>query len=93
MGWGYCGINSITGEEMGYAVTGKCSFSGCNTEIDHGLSYVCGGMHEGGVHGCGRYFCSKHLTQIWDELIETVDSQVCDSCRADYERYNELEDL
>lgn len=61
MGWAHCGINSITGKEMGYGVKGVCSHPECKQIIDHGLSYVCGGMHEGGEHGCGDYFCSKHL--------------------------------
>jgi hypothetical protein len=88
MGWGYCGVNSNTGEEMGYSVTGICSFSGCTKKIDHGLSYVCGGMHEGGEYGCGRYFCSEHLTMIYDQtedLDNPIDVQICYDCLKMYE--------
>lgn len=60
MGWGYCGINTDTGEEMGYSVEGICHYPECNTKIDHGLSYVCGGMHQNG-ETCGYYFCQEHL--------------------------------
>lgn len=65
MGWGHCGKNSLTGKEMGYAIEGVCSEKGCKEKIDHGLSYVCGGMHEGGEHGCGDYFCERHLKVHW----------------------------
>ena len=65
MGWSYCGRNSITGDEMGYSVHSTCACVDCEEEIDHGLSYVCGGMHEGGEYGCGRYFCSGHLSSAW----------------------------
>lgn len=77
MGWSYCGKNSTTGDEMGYGVAGVCAQHGCGKEIDHGLSYVCGSMHEGGDHGCGRYFCEGHL--IICEVSEDV-TQLCEEC-------------
>jgi len=96
MGWGYCGKNSETGDEMGYSVQGVCSCSGCNKEIDHGLAFVCGGMHEGGDLGCGRYFCYDHLFPTYflinekeDEVVDSwmaankygCDRQLCKQCQ------------
>lgn len=69
MGWGDCGKNHKTGDMMGYCYPGVCSQSGCLKEINHGLSYVCGGMHEGGDSGCGLYFCDKHLS-IYEEIYD-----------------------
>lgn len=65
MGWARCGYNNTIGKWMGYGYDGVCSEPGCNKVIDHGLSYVCGGMHEGGEHGCGDYFCEEHLEYHW----------------------------
>lgn len=76
MAWADCGINPDTGEPMGYAHPGTCHHPGCNNIIDHGLSYVCGGMHQGGEHGCGYYFCSQHLYVGRSE-------QLCSECLGD----------
>jgi hypothetical protein len=59
MGWAH-GINN-EGREVGYGVSATCDEEGCNERIDRGIAYVCGGMHDGGNHGCGRYFCGEHL--------------------------------
>ena len=77
MGWGYGGVNPKTGEEMGYNVGGVCHHDGCPEKIDHGLAHVCGGMHEGGDHGCGYYFCGAHLTILRGE-------QFCMACASKY---------
>lgn len=74
MGWGDCGVNSTTGEPMGYCHSGTCHHPDCNNIIDHGLAYVCGGMHEGGEDGCGYYFCSSHL------YLGTGRAQLCEQC-------------
>lgn len=60
MGWGDCGFDD-RGRPIGYSVSATCDDSGCEKEIDRGLSYVCGGMHGGGEAGCGGYFCEAHL--------------------------------
>jgi hypothetical protein len=60
MGWAFCGSDD-QGRPIGYGVPATCDEPGCTTEIDRGLSYVCGSMHGGGEYGCGRYFCGKHL--------------------------------
>lgn len=59
MGWAY-GHNA-EGREVGYSVAATCDLDGCDEKIDRGLAYVCGGMHDGGEFGCGRYFCPSHL--------------------------------
>lgn len=92
MGWGNCGFNEKIKKWMGYANEGICAVSGCGKEIDHGLSYVCGGMHEGGECGCGDYFCSEHLTSY--ENPETGDCfQVCFKCCEELEKYDKEESL
>jgi hypothetical protein len=89
MGWSDCGVNSKTGENMGYGWDGICHAEDCNEEIDHGLSYVCGGMHEGGTLGCGYYFCQKHLTVAKDETGVFV--SVCFGCYAELDEEEEEE--
>lgn len=98
MGWGTCGRNPLTGEMMGYCYSGECTKPDCEKVINHGLSYVCGGMHGGGEWGCGRYFCADHLHSLWFENqalddymtggteYDCHDRQVCSFC------YNEMVD-
>jgi hypothetical protein len=63
------------GRDIGYGVPATCDFPKCGAAIDRGLSYVCGGEPHGGDHGCGRFFCGKHLTigRFWKPL--------CSRCR------------
>lgn len=75
MGWG-SGFN-LEGREVGYLIDATCDLDGCDTEIDRGLAYVCGGMHDGGEHGCGRYFCAQHLG-YGNNAPQPV--QLCDAC-------------
>lgn len=49
------------GRDVGYGVPCKCDVPNCDADIDRGLAYVCGGMHDGGENGCGRYMCAAHL--------------------------------
>ena len=60
MGWSI-GYDSNWDRDIGYGVPAYCDFPGCGAEIHRGLSYVCGGEPYGGEHGCGLYFCGKHL--------------------------------
>ena len=73
MGWGHCGTDD-EGRPIGYAVEATCDQEGCGALIDRGLSYVCGSMHGGGNHGCGRYFCTKHLHCV------SAEDQLCVLC-------------
>lgn len=60
MGWSL-GVNS-EGRDVGYSVPATCDHPGCETDIDRGISYVCGCAPEGGDHGCGLFFCGNHLS-------------------------------
>ena len=60
MGWAV-GYDSDWNRDIGYGVPATCDHPGCGEKIDRGLSFVCGGEPYGGDHGCGLYFCSKHL--------------------------------
>lgn len=59
MGWAQA--TNAQGRKVGYGVSAKCDAPKCKERIDRGLAYVCGGMHDGGEHGCGKYFCPEHL--------------------------------
>ncbi|MEL6758187.1 MAG: hypothetical protein AAFP81_17280, partial [Pseudomonadota bacterium] len=75
-----------------------CDHDGCGADIDRGLAYVCGGEPYGGDHGCGLYFCGKHLflVAILDEgEEETDDTEVkwlCARCRDKLEPFEPTPD-
>ena len=71
MGWANCENNA--GRMVGYAIRAHCDNKKCEQQIDRGLAYVCGGMHDGGDHGCGGYFCYEHL-------VITDVGQLCTTC-------------
>lgn len=78
MGWSYAKLPD--GREIGYSVDAVCEHPGCNKQIDRGLAYVCGGMHEGGDNGCGHYFCYEHLfMSIHGQLCQVCDDQVIEN--------------
>jgi hypothetical protein len=60
MGW-EIGYDTNWHRDIGYGVPAICDHRGCDTEIDRGLSHVCGGEPYGGDRGCGLYFCAAHL--------------------------------
>jgi len=76
MGWADCGTDS-KGRPIGYAFAATCDYEGCETEIDRGMGYACGGQHGEGEHFCELYFCASHL-------FMSAEGQLCPSC---YERY------
>lgn len=55
------GFDEKWNRDIGYGVPAYCDHPGCNEEINRGLSCVCGNDIRGGEHGCGLYFCPKHL--------------------------------
>jgi hypothetical protein len=61
MGWAYCGTDKL-GRDIGYSIAATCDQPGCKAEIDRGLGYICGYMHGDEQFGCGKYFCTDHLT-------------------------------
>lgn len=88
MGWADCG-NDSKGRPIGYAFEAICDQPGCNTIIDRGLSYACGGMHGRNDFYCEKYFCEEHLnvidTRSLDKIgVELAQGQLCISC------YNDL---
>lgn len=79
MGWAY-GVLA-DGREVGYSVEAVCEHEGCTTEIDRGLSYLCGEMHgDPDEHGCGRYFCAEHLF-----YVDWTRNAVCPTCGDEHE--------
>lgn len=60
----------------GYGVPCQCEHPDCKARIDRGLAHVCGDDPGGGEHGCGLYFCGKHL------LVGTGRGQLCERCAA-----------
>lgn len=60
MGWAV-GYDSMWQRDIGYEVPAFCDHPDCDEEINRGLSFVCGGEPYGGEHGCGLYFCGRHL--------------------------------
>lgn len=80
---GYAHGIDDNGREVGYAVSARCDLEGCDTAIDRGLDYCCGGMPDGDEHGCGGYFCHRHLSFA---LTGDDTPQLCDTCLERYER-------
>ena len=70
MGWSI-GYDEKWKRDIGYGVPAWCDHPDCNEAIDRGLAHVCGGQPYGGEHGCGLYFCGKHLYLI---------GQKCERC-------------
>jgi hypothetical protein len=73
MGWAV-GWDDHWHRDIGYGVPATCDHPCCGEQIDRGLGYVCGGRPYGGEHGCGLFFCSKHL-YFSDKCV-----QVCERC-------------
>lgn len=80
MSWAY-GKNA-EGREIGYGVEAICDYAGCSQPIDRGISFVCGGMHDGGDHGCGGYFCDAHLFFVGGYDLPQRCSACCDATPA-----------
>ncbi|MFE6785176.1 hypothetical protein ACFVFF_23255 [Streptomyces sp. NPDC057680] len=47
--------------EAGYGIDTTCEEPGCGADIDRGLAHLCGKQPGGNEHGCGGYYCEKHL--------------------------------
>lgn len=78
MGWSI-GYDDRWHRDIGYTVPAHCDHPGCNTEIDRGVSYVCGGLEPyGGDHGCGLYFCSAH--RIYHRFMDGKSGTYCFRC-------------
>lgn len=77
MSWSI-GYDNRWKRDIGYGVPAYCDHPGCNTTIDRGLSFVCGGQPYGGEHGCGLYFCTRHQHTAGAARDH---AQLCTRCR------------
>lgn len=64
MGWAV-GYDTKWRRDIGYGVPAACDHPGCGESIDRGLACVCGGEPFGGDHGCGLFFCTRHMGERW----------------------------
>lgn len=87
MGWSI-GFDERWKRDIGYGVPATCDHPGCGEKIDRGLSYVCGGHPYGGDHGCGLYFCLKHLY-----LSNRAEVQLCERCDEEHEPFDPTPDV
>jgi thermostable 8-oxoguanine DNA glycosylase len=85
MSWAHSQLDD--GREIGYGVPDVCNAEGCTKKIDRGLAYVCGGMHEGGDWGCGKYICDDHANAGLVPGGEVV--RLCDACCTKWEHWLE----
>lgn len=76
--------------EAGYAVPDRCNRRWCRARIDRGLDHLCGRAPGGNEHGCGGYFCGKHLLSAPRDI-----GQLCPSCTAIHwrQRREEIADI
>src|SRR6516164_430414 len=81
MGWSI-GYDSNWQRDIGYGVPAYCDHPGCKKVIDRGFGYVCGDDIYGGEHGCGLFFCAKHMNA----------AQKCVRCAAGHLPFNAKED-
>lgn len=77
MGWSM-GYSHKHKRDVGYGVPAICEHPECTNEIDRGLAYVCGDMHDGGEYGCGLYFCGEHLLMPMGKRDDC--GQLCERC-------------
>ena len=79
MSWADCGLDSED-RPIGYAFEAICDHLHCDTKIDRGLAFACGGMHGEDEYSCEKYFCSEHLTHIDVNAYDERWRQLCDEC-------------
>lgn len=60
-----------------YLFEAICDHPGCNTPVDRGLAYACGGMHGEDEYSCEGYFCDDHL---YYTKYEGKTVCVCEEC-------------
>lgn len=70
-------VYEIDGRFCGYGVPSYCEQPGCNEEIDRGMAFCCGGEPDA-EHGCGLYFCTKHLH--YHDFKDGECAEVCKRC-------------
>jgi len=90
MGWSV-GFDSKWGRDIGYGVPATCDHPVCETKIDRGLAYVCGGQPFGGEEGCGLYFCGAH--QWFKDVGNGERVFVCERCLEDKPPFDPTPDV
>ena len=90
MSWANCGQDS-QGRDIGYAIKATCDDPDCETKIDRGLAYACGGIHghgdsNGTSHGCEGYFCYEHLFVACPDGESGPTGSYCRVCRDEIEQ-------
>lgn len=85
MGWSI-GYDEDHDRFIGYGVPAYCDHPDCHSEIDRGLSYVCGGDVRGGEHGCGLFFCQKHRHMTDDDDPRGA-ILLCERCHAEQDKF------
>lgn len=84
MGWANCGLDS-QGRSIGYAHHATCDHPGCEAEIDRGLSYACGAMHDDDEVSCEKYFCEVHRNMIrFNGRLRSICTECEAAWRAEY---------
>ena len=78
------GYDNTWQRDIGYGVPATCDHPSCGEEIDRGLSCVCGGHPYGGEHGCGLFFCGRHLQTAGDRRENAPLCRRCYYGRAPY---------
>lgn len=89
MGYAFYEIN---GKPCGYGVEATCEEPGCDAKIDRGLGYLCGRAPGGDEHGCGGYFCGKHLVG-GNQCARCRDRLSCAVCGEDDGELKKLDDM
>lgn len=81
MGYAY-GIND-KGREVGYSVQAKCDWPDCDTDIDRGMYFQCGGGEQSQeeVPYCCDFFCDKH--KPGEVCLKCEENLECPSCNGD----------
>lgn len=69
----------------GYDVEDHCHEPVCETVIDRGLAYLCGGTPGSpDEYGCGQWFCGEHLLGT-PTGVSIMGGGLCRSCQTAYE--------
>jgi hypothetical protein len=96
MGW-EIGYEPERDRDISYGVPAECDHPACQAKIDRGLSYVCGSEPYGGEHGCGLFFCEKHLLMAAIVVGLAPASgewvQLCERCETGAEPFEPKADL
>lgn len=70
----------------GYDVADHCHKLDCQTVIDRGLAYLCGGTPgSADEYGCGKWFCGEHLLGT-PTGVSIMGGGLCRRCQTTYDQ-------